>query len=537
MWKWLLRLTGLVLLIVGLAGYTIYAFVRSPKGLPPPAAADWHNAAELFASDATFRPDIPKTWDDERVGSLEVPLATVSASPQPVTADYYYRIPVMPIYKSYPVYLPGKEPDGYWSELRSLEPELSWDVRVLKTKGDWIAAGEEVFRAPILWLPLDSPPVALRLLTGFSDGYLEIASQWNERMNLPTPRDGSFPFDRISIREKGRLEAGTLSCATCHTRVQPDGTVVVGAQGNYPSQIGFPKAHAFLLRRLTRQLFRTPWLESDPIDAFETMNSDGMFDVLAQTPPGVIARRGTSPWTPVQVPDLIGVRERHYLDRTGLVRHRDIADMMRYAALNQVTEVLNSYDGYIPITDFIPFAEEVPPPESLLRYSDAQLYALALFIYSLTPPANPNPVNELTERGRDVFEQQRCSRCHTPPLYTSNMLTPVDGFETPPEHREELDILDVRVGTDPRLSLQTRRGTGYYKVPSLKGVWYRGPFEHSGSVQTLEDWFDPARVRDDYAPTGFKGVDRELRAVRGHRFGLELDAEDRRALTAFLRTL
>ena len=50
--------------------------------------------------------------------------------------------------------------------------------------------------------------------------------------------------------------------------------------------------------------------------------------------------------------------------------------------------------------------------------------------------------------------------------------------------------------------MKTRRGTGYYRVPSLKGVWYRGPFEHSGSVATLEDWFDENRLKPDYVPTG-----------------------------------
>lgn len=42
-------------------------------------------------------------------------------------------------------------------------------------------------------------------------------------------------------------------------------------------------------------------------------------------------------------------------------------------------------------------------------------------------------------------------------------------------------------------------------MPSLKGVWYRGPFEHNGSVATLEDWFDARRSREDYVPTGWKG--------------------------------
>ena len=69
----------------------------------------------------------------------------------------------------------------------------------------------------------------------------------------------------------------------------------------------------------------------------------------------------------------------------------------------------------------------------------------------------------------------------------------------------QYDILDVPVGTDAGLTMKTRRGTGYYNVPSLRGVWYRGPFEHSGSVATLEDWFDRKRLREGYIPTGFVG--------------------------------
>ena len=80
-------------------------------------------------------------------------------------------------------------------------------------------------------------------------------------------------------------------------------------------------------------------------------------------------------------------------------------------------------------------------------------------------------------------------------------------------------------------------GTGYYKVPSLKGVWCRGPLEHNGSVMTLEDWFNPVRLRDDYVPTGFVGLGRKTRDVRGHEFGIRLSAEDKKSLIAFMRTL
>jgi hypothetical protein len=127
--------------------------------------------------------------------------------------------------------------------------------------------------------------------------------------------------------------------------------------------------------------------------------------------------------------------------------------------------------------------------------------------------------------------------CHTPPLYTNNKLTPVEGFRPPEADLKRFAILPVSVGTDPGLALKTREGTGYYRVPSLRGVWLRGPFEHNGSVATLEDWFDPRRLRDDYVPTGFPGAGVKTRAVKGHPFGLDLSEEDRRALIAFLKTL
>lgn len=105
-----------------------------------------------------------------------------------------------------------------------------------------------------------------------------------------------------------------------------------------------------------------------------------------------------------------------------------------------------------------------------------------------------------------------------------------------PAHKKKYDVIPVSVGTDPWLTMKTRRGTGYYKVSSLKGVWYRGPFEHNGSVLTLEDWFDAARLRDDYVPTGWLGPN-ETRAVKGHEFRLQLKPEDKAALIAFLKTL
>jgi cytochrome c peroxidase len=207
---------------------------------------------------------------------------------------------------------------------------------------------------------------------------------------------------------------------------------------------------------------------------------------------------------------------------------------MRYAALNQGADDIGDYKGFIPAA---PDLHTPLDPATLDRYSDEQLYALALYIYSLQPPPNPNRRDALADRGARIFHSQGCGGCHTPPLYTNNKLAPAAGFVIPKEHRKRYDILDVRIGTDPRLTMLTRRGTGYYKVPSLRGVWYRGPFEHSGSVATLEDWFDANRLRDDYVPTGWKGYNVKARAVKGHEFGLKLPPADTRALIAFLKTL
>jgi len=477
-------------------------------------------------STRTYSPVIPKVWDDAEMAALQLPLADTAASPKQIPADYYYRIPVRTIYKNYPVYVPGREPAGYLEWLKQQKPQSVFEPDALKTEADWIRAGELVFDSPL-----------------FYDNIARIADvrdpQWYEKLGVPAAKDGTLPWFRYVVREEGKVELGTLACAMCHTRVMSDGSVVKGAQGNFPFEraAALMASNGYPLERLLgfeRSFFSAPWLEADPLGEIKSMSMDQLVAMHTAIPAGVVARHGTSPLFPPQVPNLIGVKDRKYLDHTGLQLHRSIVDMMRYAALNQGADDLASYAGFIPgVKDF----RTLPEPSKLRRNTDEQLYALALYIYSLKPPPNPNKFDRSAARGQKVFEREGCAGCHTPPLYTNNALVPVDNFEVPEDHRQKYDILWTSVGTDPRLALQTRRGTGYYKVPSLKGLWYRGPFEHNGSVATLEDWFDPRRLRDDYVPTGFKGASVKTRAVKGHRFGLGLSPADRQALISFLETL
>jgi hypothetical protein len=484
----------------------------------------------LFAKNSinstTFVPIIPKAWDDHDMASLQVPLANASMSPKQISAAYYYSIPVRPIYKSFPVYAPGNEPAGYIDSLKQQNPEVIFDSTKFTTEQDWINAGEIVFNAP----------VAYDTVVSFENIKDPL---WHKKLNVEPAKDGTLPWFRYVIREKGKIEVGTLSCAMCHTRVLHDGTPIPGAQGNFP----FEQATEFYarssftvdrIRAFERSFFGAPWLETNPLAGLEDKSMDQIIEWHTAIPPGVLARHGTHPFFPAQVSDLIGVRDRKYLDHTGLQLQGSIVDMMRYAALNQGADNLASYG------DFIPAARDSrtrPDASTQRRYSDEQLYALSLYIYSLNPPKNPNKVDVIARQGQKIFDREGCVGCHTPPLYTNNKLSPVEGFSVPQEHREKYDILWTSVGTDPRLAMMTRRGTGYYKVPSLKGVWYRGPFEHNGSVATLEDWFDARRLRDDYVPTGFIGAGVKTRPVKGHLFGLDLSEKDRRALIAFLKTL
>jgi hypothetical protein len=483
---------------------------------------------------------VPATWDDKVMNGVELPLANPIGSPKHVSADYYYRVPIRPVYQQYPVYAPGREPAGYMEELKRKQPVIMWDgaahAPTLRTEQDWIRAGEMVFSAAITY----SEDQGLYAITDVSN------EAWYRKSGMPLTPDGVLPFLHYVIRQKGKIELGSFSCAMCHTRVMPGGALLNGAQGNFPFSQATPVANsakprvpADLLFLLNRGLYAMPWLDPDPIDRQRSMSPEQLDAMYGAIPPGVVPRHRSSPFSPVQVPDLIGLRDRHYLDHTGLLRHYSVVDLMRYAALNQGADSLASYDGFIP-ADFPNFKHLPDPTDPVAvggRYSDDQLYALALYIYSLKQPENPNQVDAAAARGLSVFETEGCAGCHTPPLYTNNKLTPADGFTVPPDHLTKYDILAVRVGTDADLALKTRRGTGYYKVPSLKGVWYRSMFGHSGWCATLEDWFDPKRLRGEYVPTGFIPYGARTFAVKGHAFGLALSDTKRRDLIAFLKTL
>ena len=75
------------------------------------------------------------------------------------------------------------------------------------------------------------------------------------------------------------------------------------------------------------------------------------------------------------------------------------------------------------------------------------------------------------------------------------------------------------VGTDPAVGLSAERGTGRYRVPSLRGVGNRRRLFASGAAENVEAVLDPNR------------------RISGHPFGLDLSDAERAELLAYLHTL
>lgn len=473
----------------------------------------------------------PRFWNDRELADWATPVAGLNVRPSHFSEKEYYAAPVGDYFRTYPVYFPGREPAGFWKMLERARPE-PLVTSGARTQGQWIATGERVFRE------LDQPSTRR-----YDPKFLEVlrSREGLAKLGVKEPKNGILPTLRLVPTAKG-IEVSLSDCARCHSRTLPDGSILPGLSTGMIDDIYSDPAFFALLFSIApvstpsspeppgmarwRQ-FAVPWVENDIHDLLKSMTPDDQQALNIKTA-GIIARFNGSPFYPTKVPDLIGIQDRKYLDHTATHRLRDATDVMRYVALISCCD----------IGDFGPY-HMLPDEQRKIqaRFPNDLLFALAEYLFALEPPANPNTGDARAKAGGKIFEREGCPECHTPPLYSSNKLTLAAGFQLPPGHPLRGDVVSVSLGTDPSLALKTRKGTGLYKIPSLKGVWYRALLSHDGSVSTLEEWFDAARLSDDYVPSGFKGYKVAHRAVPGHEFGLKLNVEDKALLIAFLRTL
>jgi hypothetical protein len=479
----------------------------------------------------------PKIWDKRELETWATPLAGLGVPPRFVSEEDYYAAPVDNL-RTYPVYHPEHEPRGYREALVRRGPLPLIEPEKLRTLAEWIHAGRRVFEElDTASSRSDDPSLIAHFTSAKSvDAYRDVSHD-------VMTKEGVLLDYRWVVDRAGALKLSFSSCAGCHSRLMPDGSMLAGAPCNFDLSSApvlevmfkdiLPLPHLTKGEGFYRQ-YGVPWLKNDPHERIRKL-SDRDYDAFAALdagdPPGTMfARFNGSPLFKTRMADLRGIRDRRYLDATGTHLHRGPEDIARYAIL-------------VEFADAAVFGPHHMLPAEVekvrFRPPDEAMYALALYVESLDPAPSPLPFDERAKKGEKVFESEGCARCHTPPVYTNNKLIPVPGFEPPANDAltAKLDISNRRVNTDPGLALQTRKGTGYYKVPSLRGLWYRGLYGHSGFVTSLEDWFDPRRLRSDYVPSGWRGPGVRALAVVGHDFGLDLSSEDRASLIAFLRTL
>lgn len=477
---------------------------------------------------------VPQVWRDVDLANFRTPLAGLGHPPKVVSEADYYSLPEANV-KTYPVYAPGKEPAGYIEWLKQQDPKPMVDPAQLKTEADWVAAGKEVFEG--------------RELPRFSGSEDNLAIIHDPRIvaayRLQTSPDGILIGLRYVVKQKGKVELGTDTCAMCHTQVR-DGRLIEGPPNIHtpfgPLMGDLTKRYAsfgpdFLeerRRKHMREDYRVPYLVNDPNIAVADLPADQIAELYDRNPLGTHARTNTSLLYPVKISNLINIKDFQYFDHTGTARQRSITDLMRYAgSIADVTDALTQFgdgpEAHLKLAN-------MGLGSGIHRTPDASLYALALYIYSLKAPANPNPFGDSARAGEKVFKREQCAQCHTPPFYTSNKLTIAKGYEPTETQRHELDIINVSVGTDPGLALKTRKGTGFYRVPSLRNVWMDACFLHDGSIGSLDEMFNPDRMKPDFRSSNWS-TGTPSHAVEGHPFGLTLKPEERTDLVAFLKTL
>jgi hypothetical protein len=100
--------------------------------------------APALSAQSAFKPVIPRVWDDVALADWATPVAGLNVRPTHVSAKEYYSFPVENR-QTYPVYYPGREPEGYWDMLQHVAPKPLIEPEKLKTEADWINAGRRIF--------------------------------------------------------------------------------------------------------------------------------------------------------------------------------------------------------------------------------------------------------------------------------------------------------------------------------------------------------------------------------------------------------
>src|SRR5688572_1983603 len=167
---------------------------------------------------------VPKVNDEAALKDWATPLAGLGVRPGHYAEAEYYKAPVENL-RTYPVYYPGREPEGYWQRLASAGPLPLVEPEKIKSARDWVTAGKRVFEEldVIMFRSLKAELIATAR-----------SREYYEKHKIPPRRDGSIAGLRWVPTAKG-VALSVSDCSGCHTRLLPDGTLVHGAPANEDS--------------------------------------------------------------------------------------------------------------------------------------------------------------------------------------------------------------------------------------------------------------------------------------------------------------
>ena len=208
---------------------------------------------------------------------------------------------------------------------------------------------------------------------------------------------------------------------------------------------------------------------------------------------------------------------------------------------------------------------------------EARWQSVYEYLKVLQPPKYPKKIDaELAKKGRELF-RENCSHCHGSygpdhPVKYQEKIVELSEIGTDPDRLRSISdpLLEARRKSPFAKKVQLVRNDGYV-APPLTGIWCRAPYLHNGSVPTLSDMLRPVEERPvsffnggdtgyDFDRVGLpyeeeKRPDGERAGRRGsesqfpfstkdpgnsnsgHEFGVDLSAEERRALLEYLKQL
>ncbi|MEQ1571705.1 MAG: hypothetical protein ABMA64_39110, partial [Myxococcota bacterium] len=204
-----------------------------------------------------------------------------------------------------------------------------------------------------------------------------------------------------------------------------------------------------------------------------------------------------------------------------------------------------------------------------LEAVDDELLDVREYLWSLSAPAWPLPVDPAAERGAEVYAEAGCAECHGEPCAPfPDRVVPVDEVGTDPTRALAFGPTEAAWVNGSWFGAPApMTSTGGYLAPALDGVWASAPYLHNGTVPDLWGvldsgarpavWVRTGTSLADYDPErgGWRyeevaaPVDRSTPEARrvvdtsvpglssaGHTYGDALDDADRAALVAWLVT-